>query len=96
MVHHACYIEDVEQTESLLHPFQAMEHGVRFDTTPRIRKGINDYTGLQRMNIEERNFDIQFDGHKMYINIRRPTDEDLQKLEIFELTSPLVIFLHIL
>ena len=89
MVHHACYNEDVEQTESLLHPFQAMEHGVRFDTTPRIRKGINDYTGLQRMNIEERNFDLQFDGRKMYINIRRPTDDELRHLELFELTSPL-------
>ena len=89
IIHHACYHDDVEQDESLILPYQAMEHGVKFDLTPRERLGVNNETGTQRMIIDEREIPLIFDGRKAYLNIRRPSVTDLEELETMELTSPI-------
>ena len=40
------------------------------------------------MQIEDRGSPFCFDGRKSYINIRRPTNQELDLLEVFEMTSP--------
>ena len=89
ILHHACYNEDVEQNESLLLPFQAMEHGVTFDTTPTNRIDAHGNKGTQLMIINDQKFHMLFDGRKLFFPIRRPSDDELKNMESFEVTSPL-------
>ena len=88
LIHQACYIEDEKQTESLCLPYQAMEHGVIFDLTPMGHMNESGSPGKQCMKIEDRKFPFCFDGRKTYINVRRPTNQELDLIEVFEMTSP--------
>ena len=88
IVNQACYYGDNDQTESLCLPYQAEQHGVRFDLTPAHRLNANGVNGSQKIIIEEKEIPLIFDGLKMYIKIRRPTNEELQSLPSYELTSP--------
>ena len=40
------------------------------------------------MKIEDKNIPLEFDGRKMFIQIHRPTEEELETLNHYELTSP--------
>ena len=40
------------------------------------------------MIIKGKEIPLRFDGHKMYINIRALSEDEIDKLEIYELTSP--------
>ena len=88
LIHQACYIKDDEQTESLCLPYQAMDHGVTFDLTPSAYSNELGDPGKQCMRIEDREFSLQFDGRKTFVNIRRPSQREMDLLEVFELTSP--------
>ena len=85
----ACYNQDDEQTESLCLPYQAEQHGIKFDLTPRHRLNASGQNGKQIFTIEDREVPLEFDGLKMFVRIRRPTDDDLSTLPMYELTSPL-------
>ena len=65
-----------------------MEHGVTFCLTPKDRLSPDGETGMQKMVVEEVNIPLLYDGRKMFIRIRKPTDNELITLEKLEITSP--------
>ena len=52
-VNQACYYNDKSQDESLVLPYQDMEHGVQFDLTSNTCKVVDGTPGKQQMIIEE-------------------------------------------
>ena len=88
LFHQTCYIDEKEQQESLCHPYQCMDHGVKFDLTPMEHQDDNGNNGRQIMKIEDREIPLEYDGRKTYVKIRRPTEEELDTLEVLEMTSP--------
>ncbi len=88
VMNQACFYNKEEQDESLCLPFQAMKHGGTFDMTPHSHKSPNGDIGTQRMIIADREIPSKFDGQKMFLDIRRPSEEELHTLESYELTSP--------
>ena len=88
IVHQALYYNDKSQNESLILPFQAEQHGVKFSLTPTNRLDTNDTPGRQNMIIEHKEIPLNFDGRKLYLNIRKPTDSDYDTLQTYEITSP--------
>ena len=88
LMNQACYYNYEGQTESLCHPYQAMEHGVKFCMTPRDMMTSSDTLGQQNMIVDEKEIPLTFDGRKLYLKIRKPTPEEIDSLEIFEITSP--------
>lgn len=88
LFHQTCYIDEKEQHESLCHPYQCMDHGVNFDLTPLGHQDDQGNNGRQIMKVEDREIPLEYDGRKMYVNIRKPTNEELETLEVLEMTSP--------
>ena len=82
LVNQACYHKNERQTESLCHPYQAMDHGVTFCLTPRDTSTVNAEAGRQCMIVDEKEFPLSYDGRKMFLCIRRPSMEELKTLEI--------------
>ena len=66
-----------------------MGHGVDFDLNPLSHTNKDEEQGKQRILIEDKTIPSQFDGRKTSINIMRPSDDELESLEVFEMTSPL-------
>ena len=58
-----------------------MPHGVTFDLTP------TKHGGTGKMSIHDVDFPFQFDGEKAFYNISKPTQDDVDTLDCFELTS---------
>ena len=87
-MHQACYHKEKSQTESLCLPYQAEQHGVTFSLTPKIREDSMGHIGQQNIQIEDKKIPLEFDGRKMFIRIHRPTEDELEKLDHYELTSP--------
>ena len=83
----ACYYDEEEQDESLCLPFQAMQHGVSFDLTPLNCSTPDGNQGTQRIIMADREIPLEFDGRKMFLNIRRPSDDEMELLPSYELTS---------
>ena len=88
LINQACYHGNEKQTESLCHPYQAMEHGVSFCLTPNDTSTIKSEPGGQCMIVDEQKFPLRYDGRKMFLRIRRPSMQELKELEVFEITSP--------
>ena len=88
LLHQACYYDHAEQTESLCHPYQAMEHGVKFCLTPSDTLTPDVTLGQQNMIVDGKEVPFKFDGRKMYLKIRKPSQEEIDTLEILEITSP--------
>ena len=87
LFHQTCFIEDSAQYESFCLPFQCMDHGVTFDLMPKEHQNDLGQQGRQSMTIEDREIPLNYDGRKMYVDIRKPTEEELATLEVFKLTS---------
>jgi len=81
VMHHATLVVDENEKESLHVPFQSMRHGIKFDLTPKI------HGGKCNMTIEQEDFPIKFDGEKIFFNIEKPTQEELDCYDCYELTS---------
>jgi len=81
VIHCAALVADGQETESLHVPFQSMRHGVKFDLTPKA------HGGTSKMTIEDEHFPLRFDGEKLFFNIEKPTTQDLDKYDCYELTS---------
>ena len=77
LVNQICYYNDPNQDESLCLPYQAEKHGVTFSLIPRDR--VNTIRTIGH---------LKFNGRKMYIDIRLPSEEEINTLEVYELTSP--------
>ena len=88
LMNQACYYDHDEQDESLCHPYQAMNHGVKFCLTPTDKLTPEGELGKQKMTVEDRDIPLTYDGRKMYLNIRKPSSEELERLDTFEVTSP--------
>ena len=60
-----------------------------------IDKNLTSYTnkegdqGMQRILVEDKEIPLKFDGRKTYLEIRRPSQHELDMLEVFEMTSPM-------
>ncbi|MGH3053473.1 MAG: hypothetical protein ACRDL7_00670, partial [Gaiellaceae bacterium] len=81
-INYATYLQDPTQSESLFQPFQSLRHGVTFDLTPLA------HGGNQEISVEGEKLRFEYDGEKLFWKIRKPVQEDFDKLEWFELTSP--------
>ena len=42
------------------------------------------------MTVDERDIPFQYDRRKMFINIRKPSEEEIDALEVYKITSPLL------
>jgi len=81
VMHYATLVVDENEKESLHVPFQSMRHGIKFDLIPKI------HGGKCNMAIEQEEFPIKFDGEKIFFNIEKPTQEELDRYDCYELTS---------
>ena len=87
-VHEALYYNDQNQNESLILPFQAEQHGVKFSLTPSNGLDMNDTLGKQNMIIKHKEIPLNFDGRKLYLDIRKPTDIEYDTPETYEMIYP--------
>jgi len=69
------------EKESLHVLFQSMRHGTNFNLTPKT------HGGKHNMAIEQDDFPIKFDGEKMFFDINKPTQEELDCCDYYKLTS---------
>lgn len=82
LINYVTLLEDEDKTKLLCILFQAMQHGVEFDLTP------TSLGGKGGMRIEDKFFLFNFNEEKLYLNIERPTNQDLETLEWFKLSLP--------
>ena len=61
-INQACYYDDDNQDESLCLPFQAEQHGVTFNLTPRERTDTNGNLGKHNMVIEGKEIPLKFES----------------------------------
>ena len=81
-VNYATMIDDKEETESLIVPFCMMAHGITVDLVPE------KYGGKSGMMVEETFLPFEYDDEKLFIEIEKPSKQDFDHYEMFELTSP--------
>jgi len=81
VMHYATLVVDENKKESLHAPFQSMRHGIKFDLTPKT------HGRKCNMTIEQEDFPNKFDGEKIFFNIEKPTQEELDGYDCYELTS---------
>jgi hypothetical protein len=82
LMNYATMLNDDQEKESLCVPFQSMKHGISFDLTP------TSFGGKGGMKVDNEFIPFKYDNEKLYLNISKPTSEDLDMLEWFELSSP--------
>ena len=81
-VNYATMIDDKEETESLIVPFCMMAHGITVDLVPE------KYGGKSGMIVDETFLPFEYDDEKLFIKIEKPSKQDFDHYEMFELTSP--------
>ena len=86
-VHEGVLIEDSDQSESLLHPCQAMAHDCKFNLIPIGHSDANHTSGDPKMIVDENEINFQFDGRKLFQTTRKPTLEELDSLPIVEVIA---------
>ena len=82
VVNNATFVNNDNELESLLQPFQSMKHGVKFDLIP------HEYGGKASMIMDDEEIPFEYDTEKLFLQTRKPTEEDLDTLQSFELTAP--------
>ncbi len=81
VVNYASLLEDPNEEESLLCPYQSMAHGVKYDLTPKM------YGGTGCISLNDRSIPYEFDEEKPFFRISKPTEDDLDNLEVIELAN---------
>ena len=71
ILNHATLIDDENESESLLVPFELMRHGIKVDLTPRILGGVG------AMYIEEEYMPFKWDNEKLFVKIEKPNEGEL-------------------
>ena len=61
-----------------------MEHGIKIDMVP------TKYGGLGEMTVDGDFIPFDFDNEKLFIKIQKPTQEEMDVYDWYELTSPVV------
>jgi hypothetical protein len=78
-------IQDEDEFESLLVPFEMMKHGVKIDMIPP------KYGGKGSITIDDENLPFMFDDEKLYWEIAKPIQDNLDILKWFELNPPALL-----
>ena len=82
VVNNTTFVDNDNELESLLQPFQSMKHGVKFNLIP------HEYGGKASMIVDDEEIPFKYDTEKLFLRTRKPTQEDLDTLQSFELTVP--------
>ena len=82
VMNYATLLDDPDETESLAVSFKKIKHGSTVDTTPR---NLGSDGGLC---VDEEYLPFWWDNENIYYNIKKPTEDDIEELETFELNSP--------
>jgi len=80
--------KDPSQQESLLQPHQARAFGVVIDDVAKRHPSKDGKQGGQCICIGKDTLPLHFDGWKCFLHIRKPSQEELKSLPVYELTSP--------
>jgi hypothetical protein len=81
-VNYATLIQDTEEFESLVVPFDMMRHGAQIDIIP------TKYGGTGAIKTDDELLPYLFDDEKLYWRIMKPTRDDMDTLRWFELNPP--------
>ena len=82
-------ITDENHREGLLQPNQARAFGTAIDDCSRQHLGVDGKPGTQSMKVPGHTIGLLHDGWKAYLYIERPSDDDMDKYPVIELTSPM-------
>ena len=83
-------IQDSNYQESLLQPNQTVSFGTAIDDCSRHHLGINCKPGTQSFCALGHTFDLLHDEWKASLYITKPTNEDMKKCHVVEMTSPML------
>ena len=75
-------IDDDNEKESLCVPFACMAHGIKIDIVP------NKYEGKGGMTVDGDFIPFDFDDEKLFIKIQKPTQDEMDMYDWYELASP--------
>ena len=85
-----CFLDrDPSQSEALIQPHQARAFGVIVDDCASCHLGVDGNRGGQCLIVDDIAYPMHFDGWKCYYRLSKPSEEDLLKYTIVELTSPI-------
>jgi len=82
IMNNASLVEDDRESESLAVPFDMMRHGVSVDVTPCM------YGGKQGITVDSQFLRCNYDQEKVFYFIQKPTQQDLDTFQEYEITSP--------
>jgi hypothetical protein len=80
-LHRATLIGDPKQSESLVVPFDMMRNGIAVDCTPL------QHGGSASITYDGEEFPWAYDGEKMFIDISKPTQDDINAGEAAAITT---------
>jgi hypothetical protein len=75
LMNYATMLNNDQERESLCVPFQSMKHGILFGLIP------TSFGGKGGMKVDDDFIPFKYDKEKLYLNISKPTREDLDNLE---------------
>ena len=82
-----CFLDrDPSQTEALLQPHQARAFGVIVDDCVSCHLGVDGNRGGQQLLVNDVSYPMHFDGWKCYYRLSKPTEADLLRYNIIEIT----------
>jgi hypothetical protein len=84
-VNYATLVDDNDEYESLVVPFDMMKHGIKVDMVPP------RYGGAGGITVEGELLPYCFDDKKLYWHISKPTQDDMGTLKWIELNPPALI-----
>jgi hypothetical protein len=84
-VNYATLVDENNEYESLVVPFDMMKHGIKVDMVPP------RYGGAGGITVEGELLPYCFDDEKLYWHISKPTQDDMDTLRWIELNPPALI-----
>ena len=91
-MNHTTLVSDDRENESLCQPYDLMKHGMKVDLVPKHLGGAGGMMA-QGEDTEESFVDFEWEEEENLVCIKtsKPTQEEIDTLEYFELTSPLPV-----
>ena len=81
-MNYSTLLDDTDETEYLVTPFEIIKDGATVDTTNR------NLVGDGGLYVDEEYLQFWRDNENLYYNIEKTTEENLKQLESFEINSP--------